>query len=40
MYKIEKKPNIIGTGQFGQVFVTHRQDDPTAKVAIKVLDKE
>ena len=36
---INSRTKVLGAGQFGRVFQTWRVSDPSAKVAIKVLDK-
>ena len=38
-YCIDKTTQVLGTGAFGKVFKSYNRNDPSIKVAIKVLDK-
>lgn len=39
-YKINAKSKILGSGQFGKVFLSESVQDPNFKVAIKVINKD
>ena len=39
LYTIDNKKGLLGSGQFGRVFMAHHTADENSKVAIKVLDK-